>query len=108
MLSSMSRPNDISRARRAALLVGALALLTSVLVVAVHLGTVDHCGLEGPDHQCDLCRAVDGNPPLATTQFDLPLLQAVTVVEALPAPSPHEADHPLARGRAPPVTVHVT
>ena len=104
----MSRPNDIYRVRRAALLVGALALLASVLVVAIHWGSADHCGLEGPDHQCDLCRAVDGNPPLATILPDLPLPQAVTVVEALPVPSLYWADHPLARGRAPPVTVHVT
>lgn len=86
----------------------ALALVFTVPLATVHLESGDHCGLDDPEHQCDICRALAANPALATVLPDLPAPHAVAVVDTPATPAAHCAESHLPQGRAPPVPVHVT
>lgn len=82
-------------------------MVAAAFLATVHVGE-DHCALEGPDHQCELCRAFDGNPLLA---IDLPTLGTphdATRVDDAGTPDERRIDLPFRSSRAPPAPVHVT
>lgn len=104
----MRSATGIDRVRHAVLAAGAVMLVGANLALAIHLTTEDHCPLEGPDHQCDLCRHVEGNPSFTAPPPAVPPAVATAHVAPVPMPGPRPAAHPIRPGRAPPVTVRVT
>jgi hypothetical protein len=99
----MAIPRGILGARACGLTVAVLALIGSAPLMALHLGSAAHHGLEGPDHQCDLCRAFGGNPSLVPPQPELPPLGAEALVDDAPAPAERTPALRTPRGRSPPV-----